>query len=197
MAEPLRDKFELDQVISLLRELAKDKINRQDALGLLSTLIADTRSDLQGANLDIARINGDLDDASGASHLLNDYQLTTNETAAADLLVSLYLATDEIRLDLGLRLLSHEMLNDIERKYNSLLAWRTCLDAMQLGANRTRGGRATARRKSVQHDEIAMYAMLLLASGLQRGKLRIAIERTDGIDLCRSQINRIFRSYGI
>ena len=68
---------------------------------------------------------------------------------------------------------------------------------IQLFSNRTKAGNVTARQKKTEHDEIALYALMLLESGVRPDKLRIAIERTDGIGLSSSQINRILRSYGL
>lgn len=65
---------------------------------------------------------------------------------------------------------------------------------------RQRAGRATARMKSKRHEDIALLALFLCESGVSRAKLHIALPRElqkEGIELSVSQLNRIFREFGV
>lgn len=132
---PIDDVFQFEAIMARVQELAVCLPDCQaDLVHLLGLLIADALSELTGPKFDWPRRAGDLDDANGILHLLNDYPasvppgkfwkesfLHVEEEAAAQWLLKLYLARDYLQLGFGL---PPETAQEIERFGLKLVAWR-------------------------------------------------------------------------
>lgn len=172
--EPIADPSEFQYVLELIREDAAALPVTQDTLRLkLDMLIADALSDLTGPSLEIPRDYGDLDDASSAWHLRTDYHLTTNEEAAADWLLTLYLARDHLDLGFGI----DAAIESIEAKGWIVLAWRFWGSVFDL--DRRRRQARTAARDPKRHERLCRRARLLLECGTYPHKLVSKLEESD------------------
>ena len=140
--EKILDPSDFNDVMAIMREHAAALPHAQDALtALLGTLIENALAELAGEKFDMPRRCGDLDDADGINHLLNDYPpevppgkffreafLTTNEEAAARYLLKLYLARDFLAMGFGI---APDTLREIEETGRALLDWRLYGPAMK------------------------------------------------------------------
>ena len=113
---PIDDVSYFEAIMERVEKLAACLPDCQaELVHLLGLLIADALSELTGPKFDWPRQAGDLDDANGIHHLLNDYPasvppgkfwkesfLHVEEEAAAQWLVKLYLARDFVEMGFGL-----------------------------------------------------------------------------------------------
>lgn len=189
--EQISDKSEFDHIMEIVREHARTLPHTQDELTrLLGKLIEDALADLTGEKFDMPRRCGDLDDADGINHLLNDYPpevppgkffreafLTTNEEAAARYLLKLYLARDFLRMGFGL---PEESIREIEATGRDLLYWRQYGPALQHGRDkeklsRTQRQRAAKPRSPVTKTELQDYReKFIFERGQERGWIKAA-----------------------
>lgn len=169
--EKISDESEFSYRMAEVRELSGTLPHAQDELTReLGKLIDDALAELTGEKFDLPRRSGDLDDADGINHLLNDYPaevppgkffreafLTTNEEAAAHYLLKLYRARDFLRMGFGL---PEESIREIEAAGVKLLYWRQYGPAFQ-HEKRTRaervgqekGGRAKAENQKAEKED--------------------------------------------
>lgn len=186
---PIDDVFQFETIMARVQELAACLPDCQaDLVHLLGLLIADALSELTGPKFDWPRRAGDLDDANGVLHLLNDYPasvppgkfwkeafLRVEEEAAAQWLLKLYLARDYLQLGFGL---PPETVQEIEHFGLKLIAWRLHGPAYLRELAETQA--AEARRRAEQ----AETAIAENAPATEHGKellLRLEVMRDSAI----------------
>jgi hypothetical protein len=155
--EKILDPSDFDDGMAIMREHAAALPRAQgELIGLLGKLIEDALAEFAGEKFVMPRRMGDLADADGIRHLLDDYPpqvppgkffrvafLSTNEEAAAHYLLKLYLARDFLRMGFGL---SEESIREIEATGNALNKLRLWGPAFQHENDKAKQSRLQSKR---------------------------------------------------
>lgn len=189
--EKILDPSDFNHGMAIMREHAAALPRAQgELIGLLGKLIEDALAEFAGEKFAMPRRMGDLADADGIRHLLDDYPpqvppgkffrvafLSTNEEAAAHYLLKLYLARDFLRMGFGL---SEESIREIEATGRELLNERLWGPAFQHGRDKAKQSRnqrtrASKTRAPVTRSELEDYRnKFIYDHGRERGWIKAA-----------------------